>query len=83
MRLWSPFVLFRITTDLGAQTKGAFVLATSKLQQMVGRALRLTVGNALAYENYRPYWMTDRQGRRLELDFYLPDYDLAIEVQGI
>lgn len=33
-------------------------------------------------ENYRPKWMTDEKGRRLELDFYLADYQFAVEVQG-
>lgn len=57
-------------------------MGTSKLQRTVGRTLRLSVANTQIYENYRPYWLCDSKGRRLELDFYLPDHNLAIEVQG-
>ena len=33
-------------------------------------------------ENYRPDWMTSSEGTRLELDFYIEDEEIAIEVQG-
>lgn len=33
-------------------------------------------------ENHRPDWLTSRRGTRLELDFYLPEIQFAVEVQG-
>lgn len=57
-------------------------MGTSKLQRLVGENLRRIVANTQVYENYRPYWLCDHKGRRLELDFYFPDHDMAIEVQG-
>lgn len=41
------------------------------------------MANSQIYENYRPYWLCDHKGRRLELDFYFPSRDMAIEVQGM
>jgi len=33
-------------------------------------------------ENVRPEWLTSPEGTRLELDFYIEEIDIAIEVQG-
>ena len=35
------------------------------------------------HRNVRPSWLLNKEGNRLELDFYLPFFNLAIEVQGI
>lgn len=38
--------------------------------------------NPQIFENIRPDWLISHEGGRLELDFYIPSLDLAIEVQG-
>jgi len=82
LRLWFSFTL-EDHHRLGTQTRRAFIfMATSKLQKSVASVLRLSLGNAQLLENYRPKWLTDQKGRRLELDFFLPDHHIAIEVQG-
>jgi hypothetical protein len=49
----------------------------SLFQQLIGEELRFWFKDALILENYRPDWLGG-----MELDFYLPDFKLAIEVQG-
>jgi len=49
----------------------------SLFQQIVKESLEEIIPNQTIYENYRPDWLYG-----LELDFYLPNLNLAIEVQG-
>lgn len=57
-------------------------MATSKLQNYVAGKLNQSFGNLKIYENYRPDWMRGPELERLELDFYIPELGIAIEVQG-
>ena len=57
-------------------------MATSKLQRQVSNQLSVYFGGYNIRENIRPEWLTHSNGSRLELDFYLEDLDIAIEVQG-
>lgn len=57
-------------------------MATSKLQEYVATKLMETFGNLTIHENYRPDWMRGPKLERLELDFYIPELKIAIEVQG-
>lgn len=54
----------------------------SKLEKLVSKKLRMTLTNIAILENTRPDWLISSQGERLELDFYIPTLDIAIEVQG-
>ncbi len=49
---------------------------------MVGEKLRMILNGVAILENKRPDWLVSSQGERLELDFYIPELDIAIEVQG-
>lgn len=53
----------------------------SKLENLVKNKIRIAI-NTTMIENTRPDWLISSQGERLELDIYLPELDLAIEVQG-
>jgi len=58
-------------------------MSTSQLQQHTMDELRLLLQACIVEENYRPDWLKNpKTGRNLELDFYLPDLEMAIEVQG-
>lgn len=57
-------------------------MPTSKLQARVGRILRRHLGQYTIKENLRPEWMTTKDGGRLELDFFIEELNLGIEVQG-
>jgi len=58
-------------------------MATSALQQQTMDNLRLLLQAIAVEENYRPDWLKNPKTKRnLELDFYLPDLQMAIEVQG-
>jgi len=58
-------------------------LSTSKLQEATKDRLRILLDGFNSHENYRPDWLTyPETGRRLELDFYMPDVKVGIEVQG-
>lgn len=54
----------------------------SKLQSEIRRILIDYLGRHEIYENIRPEWLRAPNGSRLELDFYIPDLRMAIEVQG-
>ncbi|KKM68898.1 hypothetical protein LCGC14_1456220 [marine sediment metagenome] len=57
-------------------------MSTSKLQRQVSDQLSVYFGGYIIRENIRPEWLRYSNGNRLELDFYLEDLDIAIEVQG-
>lgn len=57
-------------------------MASSKLQREVGDYLARHFSKYEIEEFYRPEWMTTIYGGRLELDFYIEELHLAIEVQG-
>lgn len=58
-------------------------MSTSKLQRSVAKYLFTTFPELEIYENKRPEWLLDASNRRLELDFWIPSLDFAIEVNGI
>lgn len=57
-------------------------MATSKLQKYIGAKLRFYFSKYEILENTRPDWLLNQEGNRLELDFYIPTLNVAIEVQG-
>jgi len=52
-------------------------MATSKLQRQVSALLSVHLGQYTIRENHRPEWLEG-----LELDFYIEELDVGIEVQG-
>lgn len=52
-------------------------MSTSKLQRYVSKQLGIYLAEYDIYENTRPQWLSGR-----ELDFYIPEINTAIEVQG-
>lgn len=57
-------------------------MSTSKLQKRVSELLSIHLGKYTVRENIRPDWLTTKNGDRLELDFFIDELDIAIEVQG-
>lgn len=57
-------------------------MSSSKLQKTVSQQLSLNFGIFTIRENIRPDWLLDGTGRRLEIDFYIEEIKIAIEVQG-
>jgi hypothetical protein len=57
-------------------------MSTSELQRNVSELLEIHLGQFAKRENHRPEWLLDETGRRLELDFYIPELKIAVEVQG-
>lgn len=58
-------------------------MSTSKLQRECKRVLTYHFGKYTILQNYRPEWLTNKTtGKPLELDFYIPDLEIAVEVQG-
>jgi len=55
-------------------------LTTSKLQRYISN--KLLFNNISFVENTRPEWLVSERGTRLELDFYIQEKNIAIEVQG-
>ncbi len=58
-------------------------MSTSKLQRATRERLRVLLNSYELIENAHPDWLVNPvTGRRLELDLYLPEVNIAIEVQG-
>lgn len=57
-------------------------MATSKLQIAVGDLLDKTFPQYRIRENYRPDWLLSSNLTKLELDFYIEELRIGIEVQG-
>ncbi len=57
-------------------------MATSKLQRYVSEQLSVFFGGFTIRENVRPEWLLSPDSGRLELDFFIEELDVAIEVQG-
>ncbi len=56
-------------------------MSTSKLQRYVSTKLN-QLSSFEIKENIRPDWLITKLGERLELDFYIEELNVAIEVQG-
>ena len=57
-------------------------MSTSKLQEYLSWKLIHDLPPTITKYNYRPDWLRSQNGTRLELDIYLPETKIAIEVQG-
>lgn len=57
-------------------------MATSKLQREAKRELQKHFGKYDVIENSRPSWLITQKGQRLELDLFIPELEIAIEIQG-
>jgi len=57
-------------------------MSTSKLQREVSQLLSVYLGQYIIRENIRPDWLITEMGKRLELDFFIEEPMVAIEVQG-
>lgn len=57
-------------------------MSTSKLQKQVGRELSRNFPDLHIVENCRPSWLVSSNATKLELDFYIENLSVAIEVQG-
>lgn len=58
------------------------LMATSKLQRQVSERLSFQFSQFTIRENYRPAWCLSSDFQRLELDFFIDELAVAIEVQG-
>ncbi len=57
-------------------------MATSKLQIEVGDLLDRELPQYRIRENYRPDWLLSSNMTKLEIDFFIEDLKIGIEVQG-
>lgn len=57
-------------------------MPTSKLQDYIYRRLLYKYPHAKIKFNHKPYWLLSSDLSRLEIDIYMPDFKVAIEVQG-
>lgn len=57
-------------------------MSTSSLQRLVSNKLSIRFSQFDIIENHRPDWLITKDGERLELDFFIPEMNAAIEVQG-
>lgn len=58
-------------------------MATSKIQRATRERVLLLLKGFDLIENHRPDWLRNpKTGRRLEIDLYLPEVKVGIEVQG-
>lgn len=81
-----PYDLFYTIPESYAISKpanfGGAIMATSKMQRAFATALFNHFPGYTIKENTRPYWCIGDEGERLELDFWLVELDVAIEIQG-
>lgn len=79
----NPFPVVPAKAKTSALEDRSFVLqtATSKLQREISRLLSVYFGKYTIRENIRPEWLVF-DGERVELDFYIEELSIAIEVQG-
>lgn len=54
----------------------------SQIETAIGRLIQQQFPFQEIQRNIRPEWLVTEQNERLELDFYLPELELAFEVQG-
>lgn len=64
-----------------AAPEGVFCMG-SRLEDYVNEKLNFHFGHMTIHRNTRPVWLQNGKGSRLELDFYIPMLNVAIEVQG-
>lgn len=57
-------------------------MSTSKLQRKFSMALSQHFGGFTIRENMRPEWCLGDDFQRLELDFWIIELDVAVEIQG-
>lgn len=57
-------------------------MSTSKLQREVRSLLLMYFPSCDIEENTRPVWLTNEDGNRIELDFYIEHLGIALEIQG-
>jgi hypothetical protein len=57
-------------------------MPTSNLQRYITSSLQVKLGSEAVQINIRPDWLTTDTGNRLEVDVYIENLNLAIEVQG-
>lgn len=58
-------------------------MATSKLQRFTGDLLDQEFPQFTIRENFRPDWMLSSNLTKLELDFFIEELNIGIEVQGL
>ena len=58
------------------------VMTTSAFEQYVSRQLASVCEKYTVWRNYRPEWLMGANGRPLELDFFIEELGVGIEVQG-
>jgi hypothetical protein len=56
--------------------------AYSKLHKYVAMKLQDAFPRLQFIENYHPNWLLSPSGTRLELDIFIPEMNIAIEIQG-
>lgn len=57
-------------------------MASSKMQRAFSEAIYVHFGEYTIRENSRPIWCLGDKGERLELDFYIEELGIAVEIQG-
>lgn len=58
------------------------LMATSKLQEYTTKKIYYLFPHCSIKENYRPEWLHSHDTGRLELDIFIEDLKIAIEIQG-
>lgn len=57
-------------------------MANSKLQQLAADQIKATFPDIVIKQNYRARWLKGEMNRLYELDIFLPELNMGIEVQG-